>query len=122
MSLTSNKYFKRLATLTGVVGLLFATTNPSRVPAFIVAVAFVLLSLTIYYMIYGLIGLLGLYGLNVRRKRPLALYMTLIIGLLLALQSVDELGARDIFVMLPLALLGYFYSSYAKNDQRDVRS
>jgi hypothetical protein len=61
-----------------------------------------------------LLGFSGYYGIHIRNKKSLALYITLITGVVVALQSIGELGARDIWVLLPLALIGYFYSAYAK--------
>jgi hypothetical protein len=117
MNLTKNKQMRRLGGLLAVDAVLFGSTRAAEVPSFMVIAAFLLLSLTFYYMIYGLVGLSGLYGLPIKRQRPTALYITGVLSILIALQSVGELGARDIWVLLPLAFMGYFYNAYAKADR-----
>lgn len=101
-------------------GLLFSATNAANVSSFVVIIGFLLLSATIYSLIYVLAGLIRYYGINIRRKRTLSLYMTGIIAILVALQSIGELGTRDIWVLLPLSGLGWFYSAYAKSSKRLV--
>lgn len=80
-----------------------------------VMLGFILLVLTFYYLIYALLNFSGLYGIKIRRKRQAAIYATSVLGVVVALQSSGELGSRDVWVLLPLAVLGYFYSSYARN-------
>lgn len=87
-----------------------------------IMVGFGLLVVTIYYLVYGLVSLAGLYGLRAKRKQRLSLALTGVLGILIALQSVGELGGRDILVLLPLAMLGYLYSSYLKAVSRDLGS
>jgi hypothetical protein len=94
---------------------LFGSSNAAEVPLPLVMVGFISLCATIYYLVYGLLGAAGLYGLTVRRKRALTLYLSGLIGIVVALQSVGALGRRDIWVLLPLAALGYFYNAYAKS-------
>jgi hypothetical protein len=95
--------------------ILFGNTNAASVSSFMVMVGFILLILTFYYLIYGLISLSQLYGIRINRKRQAAIYATSVLGVVVALQSSGELGSRDVWVLLPLAVLGYFYSSYARN-------
>jgi hypothetical protein len=104
----------RLVGLLAADALLFSNSNATKVPSYMVIIGFILLSLTCYYLVYGLISFSGYYGVHVRRKHTLSFYITAITGVLVALQSIGELGTRDIWVLLPLALLGYFYSAYAK--------
>ena len=108
---------QQLIILVSATGLLFSTTQVAKVSSFIVIIGFTLLTLTIYYLIRCLLSLSKLYGLKIRRQRSLAMYLTLIVGILLALQSIGELGSRDVWVLLPLAILGYGYSSYAKTSR-----
>jgi hypothetical protein len=49
----------------------------------------------------------------VRRKQLVAGYLTAALAIMVALQSVGEMGGWDFWVLLPLAILAYFYSSYA---------
>jgi hypothetical protein len=81
---------------------------------------FVLLVATFYYAIYSLTALSKFYGLPVKRRRPLSIYLTAVLGLIVALQSIGELGPRDVLVILLLAVTGYLYSSYAKTSSRNL--
>lgn len=107
--------------LIGLDGLFFGLINAAEAPAIMMIIGFALLSISLYYLIYGLVGLSSLYGLSLR-KRPLARYLTIIASSLLALQSIGQLSARDIQVLLPLVLLGYGYAAYARNLKRNLGS
>jgi hypothetical protein len=120
MKILRSKHLTRILGLLVLEVLLFCTTNAATAPSFVAIVAYVLLVATIYYGIYGLIGLGGLYGLRVKRRRPLAIYMTVVFGLVVALQSIGELGLRDVMVIVPLALMGYLYSMYAKTTRSNL--
>ena len=100
-----------------VASILFSSTHVAIAPAYVVILGFGLLAGTIYYFVYCLIGLSGFYGLKITRQRTLALFMTVVFGFLVALQSVGELSPRDIWVLLPLAVIGYFYSTLAKTSK-----
>lgn len=99
------------ATLT--IGL-FIGTDAAKASSFVIILSFILLITTIYYLIYCILGFLKLYGINIKHQKTISIYVTIASGILIALQSIGELGSRDIIVLLPLAILGYFYSSYAK--------
>ncbi len=60
----------------------------------------------------------GWYGLlgGAHRKRQ-ARVLTGLVGGLIALQSIGELGPRDVLVLLPLALIAYLYVSYGKAER-----
>ena len=78
---------------------------------------FIMLCVTLYYLIYGVICASSLYGLTVKRKKTLTLYATISIGVIMALQSSGQLGLHDTVILLPLILVGYFYNSYAKTSR-----
>lgn len=102
--------------------VVFTGTDAGKVTSYMLIIGFVLVSLTVFYGIYALISLSRLYGLRVRYQRTLALYSTVVIGILVALQSVGQLGVRDIWVLLPLSVLGYLYSAYARASSRNLGS
>jgi hypothetical protein len=114
--LLAKKSVRRLAALILLDIVLFSSFSASEAPSFMVIVAFVLLVLTIYYAFYNLISLSSLYGVKVKHRHQMALYMTAVAGILVALQSTGELGTRDFWVLLPLVILGYFYSTYARSN------
>ncbi|PIZ62282.1 hypothetical protein COY17_02710 [Candidatus Saccharibacteria bacterium CG_4_10_14_0_2_um_filter_52_9] len=114
-----NKHVLRLSGLLTVDGLLFAGSDAARVPSFIVMVGFLLLAVTLYYFIYAGLGITKVYGLKIRGRRQLALYLTVITAGLIALQSIGQLSQRDVTVLLPLAIIAYLYSAYAKTARRN---
>jgi hypothetical protein len=107
----------QLIALVLVTLLLFGTTEVTKVPSFMIIVGFVTVSLIFYSVFYAFLSLASLYGLTIRRKRSLSIYLTLVSGSLIALQSIGALGMRETVVALPLALLGYVYSVYAKSSK-----
>lgn len=103
-------------------GIVFGMTNAGRVASFMMIIGFGLLLMTLYALIYGLVHLIGIYGLNLKRKRRVAVYGSLLVGGLLALQSINELSRRDIMVWLPLIVIGYLYSNYLRANSRNLEN
>lgn len=100
--------------------IFFSKTNASKIAPFFLIVGFLLLVITCYELLYGLLSIGRIYGLNVRYKQRLAIYLSGVAGLILALQSIGELTPRDVLVMLPLVTLGYMYGVYATSHKRDL--
>jgi hypothetical protein len=98
----------------------FTTTDASKVAPFVLIIGFLLLVLTFYVLLYGLLGVSRLYGLPIRHKQRLAVFLSGILGLIVALQSIGELSLRDILVLLPLATLGYVYGMYTTARRRNL--
>jgi len=101
-------------------GLLFCGTDVTKVPSPVVIAGFLLLIATLYLLVRTLLKVGRLYGLNFRRQKRLSLYLTGLIGGLVALQSIGQLGQRDILVLLPLSVLAYFYVASLKAGGRDL--
>lgn len=110
------KHLQRLIGLIMLDILLFGSINAANAASYMIIVGFILLALTIYHILYCLLALSRFYGLKIKHKHQLALYITLVLGILIALQSTGELGSRDVWVLLPLVILGYFYSTYARSS------
>lgn len=106
----------RLIVLLALDALLFGSINAAEAPSAVIIAGFLLLIMTIYYLVYNLLTITGFYGIRVRHKHQASLYSTIVIGILIALQSTGELGTRDVWVLLPLVLLGYFYVTYARKS------
>lgn len=93
--------------------LFFSLTNPSSVSSVVLIVAFALLLVTLYVLLeLGITGI-GLYipGLKQQRRR-LAFALTIVLGILLALQSTGQLSSRDALVIIPLGIVLYIYLTY----------
>lgn len=117
MKFLKNARVWQLAVLLLADALVFGLTDAAEVPSYMLIVGFGLLVLTIYYVVHALVSLSAVYGLPIHRKKPLTLYLTGVAGGLIALQSIGELGKTDVLVLLPLAVIGYIYSAYAKSSR-----
>lgn len=118
--LTHNRFWRIAALLLADV-LFFGGTNSNRVASYLLIVGFILLVCTIYQIIYCLFSFARFYGIPFRHKQRLALYVTGIVGFALALQSIGELGSRDVLVLVPLAIVAYVYSAYGKSDKEQIQ-
>ena len=120
MKRLSHKRFLGGIGLLAADGLLFGSTNAANVPPFVVIIGFLLLIVTFYSLVYGFLSLVGVYGIPLHHKRQLAVYLSAVVGGLVALQSIGELSLRDVLVLLPLAIIGYVYSAYARINRRNL--
>ena len=99
-------------------GLFFGLSDPSKVPSFTLIIAFGLLLLVLYQLIFGLLTVGSWYGLlaDRRGRRRLSVVLTGLVGGLVALQSIGELSHRDVLVLIPLMVGFYFYSYAARTE------
>ena len=116
--LTRRLHFWRVGGLLAADILLFGTTDPRDTVSFMLVVGFVLLSVTLYYLLDGLLALTKLYGLPVRHRKRALRAMALTASGLLALQSIGQLSVRDVVILAPLTVLMYFYIAYSKSSKR----
>jgi hypothetical protein len=105
-----------------VIGLLvvdlifFSLTDPLKVPSVLLIVAFLLFTITLYLAVRQGLKQIAAYGFQLGPGiRRLSLIVTGVISGLLALQSIGQLSSRDIWVLMPLALLTYLYVSYGRS-------
>jgi hypothetical protein len=99
--------------------LFFSTTDPSKVAAPWLIVGYILAVMTLYWLIRAFIAFVGLYIRAVRiQKRRLTKVLTIVGAVTLAMQSVGQLSFRDLAVLMPLALIAYFYFSYGRGKRK----
>lgn len=112
----------KLSLLLGVLALdsaFFMLTDPNRVSSILLMVGFLLITATIYVLFDRLYLIAQLYGLTLGSKpRRFSLIGTVVVAGLVGLQSMGELTARDLLVVVPLAILMYLYLSYGKSRTR----
>lgn len=101
--------------------MVFGGSDPQKVPSVMLIVAFLLLTATLYYLIRSLIKAVRWYGLKTRHPGRLTAVITVVAAIIMALQSIGELTARDILVLLPFVVIGYLYASYG-NKRQNSRS
>lgn len=114
--LIAHARFRLIMLLLATDVVVFGLTDPQEVPSIMLAGGFLLLAATLYQIILGLLQAADWYGLpgGAHRKRQARTLTGLIAGLV-ALQSIGELGPRDVLVLLPLAFIAYLYVSYGKD-------
>ena len=112
--------YKRLMRRPGSLGaalllgdvIFFGFSDPTRAPSTFFIIAFVLLAATLYMSAQGVCALLGWYGFPVKHRHRVGLVTAGGLSSLFALQSIGQLSARDIAVLLPLVVIAFFYTSY----------
>ena len=104
-----------------VDAMFFGLTDPAEVPSFALIIGFLLFTITLYQLIKGLFVLGSWYGLRFnKQQKRFARIVTGVIAGLIALQSMGQLGQRDILVLIPLALVAYLYMSYGRSASEPV--
>lgn len=89
--------------------LFFGVTDPSRAPSSYFIVAFVLLAANIFVGVEALYHMAHWHGGEAKRRLRQVGLVSGGICALVALQSIGQLSARDIGLLLPFGLLTYFY-------------
>lgn len=112
-----NRHLIFAASLAALDTIFFGMLNAARVPSFVIMAGFLLVVLNGWFLLYNLCKIGSIYGIHIRRKMRVAAYGTVVLGLLIALQSVGQLSGRDIAVLLPLAAIGYGYSLYLRSER-----
>lgn len=115
-----NKRFWQAFVLLAVDLIFFTRTDASKVAPIVLIAGFLLLVVTCYIGIYGLLSFARLYGIPFHHKKRLAMFLSGVVGLLVALQSIGELSSRDVLVILPLAALAYAYGMYLFAHRRNL--
>jgi len=109
----------RLAALVVVDMLFFGLINPQNTYALVVVLGFVLLVITLYVTIDLLLILVE----KVITLRPMARHrlhtsLTMLLALLIAMQSIGQLTIRDMTAIVPLVLVAAFYISYQRKQSQ----
>lgn len=103
----------RLAMLFVADALFFSLVNPNKVYAVVIIVGFALLALTIYAPIDFLLALAErIVPFSLHTKKRIALATTLVLSLLIAMQSIGQLTIKDVLAVIPLVIVLSFYFSY----------
>lgn len=107
----------RIAALLIVDALFFGMTDPADVPSFALIIGFLLFSATLYLFVQSLFRMGKWYGFSFgKHQQRMAKILTGVIAAIVALQSMGQLGGRDILVLIPFMLVAYLYTSYGKSS------
>lgn len=98
--------------------LFFSFVNPANAYAIIIIIGFLLLIVTIYSIVDFLLALgERIIPFSLNTKKRIAVAVTLVSGLLIAMQSIGQLTYKDILAVIPLVLVLSFYFSYMLRKQ-----
>lgn len=115
------KYYKNISQggkvlLVYAVGIIYLlTTDPQKLPSFLLILPFLILFVAIYLTIVELFRLLRrdenqkVVGFSVSKPRRIAALIAALPTLLLILQSIGQLTVRDTLTTLAIFVIGYFY-------------
>jgi len=107
---------RKLIVLAGLFvadGFFFSLVNPNKVYAAVIILGFMLLALTIYALLDFLLALAErVVPFSLTTKKRIALATTLVLSLLIAMQSIGQLTVKDILAVIPLVIVLSFYFSY----------
>lgn len=117
-TLIKRLHFWRISGLLLVDGLLFGVTDPDTASSVVLIAGFLLFCATLYYLLDGVLMLGALYGMPVRHKKRVLRSLTLVIGGVVALQSIGQLSSRDVMVLTPLSVLLYLYVAYVASGRQ----
>jgi uncharacterized membrane protein YccC len=118
--LLKHAHFWLIVGLFGIDGLFFGLTDPDKVPSLLLIIGFLLCAFTLYCVVRGVLVVSSWYGLPFNRHgKRLARVLTGLAAGILALQSIGELGSRDVLVLLPLTILTYMYVTYGRRVQHE---
>ncbi len=111
-------HFWRISGLLVADALVFGATNPNDTLSFMLIVGYILLCITLYYLFDGILSLSRLYGIPLKHKKRFLRTAILVVGGLVALQSIGQLSSRDILVLAPLTTLLYLYIAYSRSTRQ----
>ncbi len=109
-----SKRFLIMMSLLVLNGLFFSITNPDHINSGMLIVGFIFLGVTIYAIMDLFLYLISRTGVNIKNRRRLAIFLAILFSVLLALQSIGQLSARDILVIIPLWLMFYIYLTHIR--------
>ncbi len=96
----------------GVALVLFLmVTNPHDVSLGFLVLPILMISLITYFVAMQVLIAFNPSKQNPKRKRAVSFIISLAVGFLLMLQSIDQLQAGDVAIILVIAMVAGFYSS-----------
>jgi hypothetical protein len=91
----------------------FSLINPVKAYAVVIIIGYVLLVMTLYVLIDFLLALgERIIPFSHSTKRRIAQATTLVLGLLIAMQSIGQLTPKDVLAVIPLIIVLSLYFSY----------
>jgi hypothetical protein len=108
----------RLGALFVFDALFFSMINPVQAYAVVIIVGYLLLIITLYVLIDFLLAVSErIIPFSPHTKRRIALATTLVLALLIAMQSIGQLTPKDVLAVVPLIIVLSVYFSYMLKKQ-----
>lgn len=108
----------QLTALFALDALFFSLVNPVQAYAIVIVVGYLLLVLTLYVLIDFLLAVSErIIPFSPHTKRRMALATTLVVALLIAMQSIGQLTVKDVLAVVPLIIVLSIYLSYMLKKQ-----
>lgn len=109
---------KKLAAIILVDLLFFSMIDPRRGNMLVLIVACLLAYTSVYVVCrLGMWLFVKAFPISVATQKRVALAVTIGATFLLFMQSLGQLSSRDIFAVVPLTLVTYFYMAYASSTR-----
>jgi hypothetical protein len=108
----------KLTALFVIDALFFSLVNPIQSHAVVIFIGFLLLVITLYVLIDFLLAVSErIIPFSSHTKRRMALASTLVLALLIAMQSIGQLTVKDVLAVIPLVVVLSVYFSYMLKKQ-----
>jgi hypothetical protein len=98
----------------------FGGINAYKVKQIFLVFAFALLMFNFYLLVYSVTSLIRLHGDPIKRNRSFSIYSALLLGMLVALESIGSLSSKDIFWALLFGVIAYIYIGYVNISKRNT--
>lgn len=122
MKIPHKKQLGQLAAVIAADMAVFGLFNTRTASVFVLFVGFLLLSANVYILVKLGLKLISLYGIKTNGNQRLAMTITGVIILVLALQSVGQINLRDVAVISVVASLIYLYLSLVRRPRQSFES
>ena len=105
--------FRAVILLAGVDGLFFGVLNPHSNNSFVIITGCIILAISLYVFCAAVLSIFARMGV-VRRAstKRLSVFLALFLAFIILMQSIGQLGIRDMFAIVPFACVLYLYSTY----------
>lgn len=113
-----NRSVRLLLLTVAADGLFFGLTDPAKVASLWLVAGYLLAVVNLYWFFRVLVAVAGVYMKPIQRQqRHLTGVLTVTAAILLGMQSMGQLSVKDMAVLLPLVVLGYFYLRYGQRRE-----
>jgi hypothetical protein len=115
-----SKMIRLIVSITVVDIVFFSNISAQNANTAEIILGFSLFLVSNYAICRILVRTLSIYGLPIKNVKRLSVYLSVFVGLIIALQSIGELTIKDAIILLPLSYLSYTYYSFLKRSSQQI--